>query len=214
MKIGAVVFDFDGTVVNSMPFLETIAVNLMTDVYGLSDEDARNKYILTSGLPFLEQIETLFPGNEANERVISAFEKEKHEGLFKQPVFPDTEEILAYLKPKPYKTFISSSSLKESIEEYLYQSGLLKYIDEVMGYRSDFQKGKDHFNHIIKKYNLDSEDIVFIGDSLKDYERARLSSVLFIGKLGLFSREDFLKSTSDSEGLITISNLSELKQIL
>lgn len=214
MKIEAVVFDFDGTVVNSMPFLETIAVNLMTDNYGLSEEEARNNYRFTSGLPFLEQIGILFPGNSVNECVIDCFEKRKLEGLFIQPVFSDTKKILMYLKSKSYLTFISSSSLKESIEKYLSQSGILQYIDEVMGYRSDFQKGKNHFDHLMRRYNVDRKGIIFIGDSLKDFERARLSGIRFIGKLDLFSHEDFKKSINDSTELITIKNLSELENML
>ena len=63
--------------------------------------------------------------------------------------------------------------------------------DDVLGFREGFAKGKDHFDYIKNKYNFDNRDLVFIGDSLKDAERAYSNNVDFIAKAGLFSKEDF-----------------------
>ncbi|MFW9992499.1 MAG: HAD family hydrolase [Candidatus Odinarchaeota archaeon] len=211
MPVKAVIFDFDGTVVDSMPFLETNAVKLMVQHYSISKHEAREKYIQTTGLPFLEQIGMLFPGHEANETVIGTFEQWKENGLLEQPLFPDTKTVFEYLKSKTYLICISSSSLKPAIEDYFRRFGYLELLDEIMGYRPDFQKGKDHFDHVKQLFKLDKKEMVFIGDSLKDFERAKGSGIRFIGRLGLFSQRDFTRAGHDGE---VISSLSELHKLL
>jgi phosphoglycolate phosphatase-like HAD superfamily hydrolase len=53
--------------------------------------------------------------------------------------------------------------------------------------------------------------MVYVGDSLKDCERAQMSDVLFIGKKGMFSKEQF-NALSNSK--LVINHLSELKELI
>jgi len=55
-KKKAVIFDFDGTVANTMPFLTKLAVNLISKNYALSKNKALKIYIETTGLSFEEHI--------------------------------------------------------------------------------------------------------------------------------------------------------------
>jgi beta-phosphoglucomutase-like phosphatase (HAD superfamily) len=48
----AVVFDFDGTLADSMPFLQKIGVDIMMTHFGVSKENATERYVSTTGLPY------------------------------------------------------------------------------------------------------------------------------------------------------------------
>jgi phosphatidylglycerophosphate synthase len=48
----AVVFDFDGTIADTMPFLTRLAVELLTEHYPVEAADARKRYLETVGVDF------------------------------------------------------------------------------------------------------------------------------------------------------------------
>lgn len=207
--IKLVTLDFDGTTADTMPTLEEIAVKLMTKYYELETEDARKKYQITTGLPFEQQMEIIFPDNPNNKLVISQFEKEKIESIFDLPLFKDAKSTIALLREKGYFVAISSSTTQPIIEKYCKDKELI--VDQIVGYRIGFEKGKDHFDFLKEEFNLSAEELVYVGDSLKDCERAQNNDIVFIGKTGMFSREDFNKI---SKSKIVISDLEELIKII
>ncbi|NHJ33516.1 MAG: hypothetical protein FK732_11715 [Asgard group archaeon] len=204
-----VTLDFDGTTADTMPKLEEIAVRLIVENYNLPEDTARQKYRITTGLPFVQQINILFPGNPSNVKVITQFEKEKIEGIFELPLFTNAKSTINTLREKGYLVAISSSTIQSTIERYCEMREL--EVDNILGYREGFEKGKDHFDFLMKEFNLKTEELVYVGDSLKDCERAQNSKILFIAKIGMFSKEDFDKI---SESKISIVDLEELIEII
>lgn len=208
-----IILDFDGTIADSMKFLEDLAVDVMKKNLPLhSSEELRRKYISTTGLPFCEQVELFLPDipSEIRKSIVDGFEITKKKSILDQPLFPEIKEVFEYLKEKEYILYISSSSLKKTIEKYFKLNGLSHLIEDICGYREDFQKGADHFNYIMNKHKVSHKEMIFIGDSLKDKERALLSNISFIGRIGLFTESDF---SSDNTNCFTISSLEELKEI-
>ena len=187
-----VIFDFDGTLVDSMETFADIAADVILKVYGTPREIARNQYIKTSGLPFFQQLEELHPGDDKNEEAANMFESEKILGYFDQKIYKDVPETLEHLKKQGIKTAVSSNNFQELVDKYM--SGASINLDYILGFRSnDFCKGKTHFRHLIETTGYPSEALLFVGDSLKDAERAITSDIEFIGKTGLFTKEDFKK---------------------
>jgi len=207
--IKLVTLDFDGTTADTMPKLEEIAVRLLIENYNLLEDEARQKYRITTGLPFEQQINILFPGNPINKEVISHFEKEKIEGIFDLPLFIDVIPTIIFLRKNGFLVAISSSTIQPTIEKYCKMRDL--EVDKILGYRKGFEKGKDHFDFLMKEFNLKSEELVYVGDSLKDCERAQSSDILFIAKIGMFSKEQF---DEISFSKIVISDLTELKELI
>ncbi|MFW9807129.1 MAG: HAD family hydrolase, partial [Candidatus Thorarchaeota archaeon] len=80
----------------------------------------------------------------------------------------------------------------------------------IVGYRPGFEKGADHFKHISTTYGIPFESMVFVGDSLKDFERSK-GFCDFIGVTGLFDSEQFHKA--GHKGLL-ISHLNELPSLI
>lgn len=202
-------FDFDGTIVDSMPFLENNAIFLLTNHYGFSEEEAQKKYRETTGLPFLQQMEIIAP-REDNSQIIDKFEKMKLERIYEQKLFTDSYKVLEELKDLEYLLGISSGTIESIITNYFQKQGL-SIVDDILGWRPGFEKGKDHFDFIKSKYKLSSSNIVFMGDSINDARRAEKENILFIGREGMFRKEDFQKIIQETP---VISSLTEVTGIL
>ncbi|MBW2038647.1 MAG: NTP transferase domain-containing protein, partial [Deltaproteobacteria bacterium] len=105
-KVKAVIFDFDGTIANTMHFLTGLGVKLMTEEYNISKSEAKKRYLETTGLDFASQLELIFPNHPNNQNVATTFESKKLEGIFVHPIFPEVIPTLKYFRNKKIKTFI------------------------------------------------------------------------------------------------------------
>ncbi len=206
-----VILDFDGTVVDSMPWLEQIAIEVMSKYKNEPVEVLRKKYRETTGLPFEQQVELIWPHDPQNKLMVTEFEEIKRENFNSQKLFDDTVVTLEYLKNKGYLLALSSGTYDYIIASYLEVQKIAHLFDDTLGFRPGFEKGKDHFNFLMNKYGWTAEELVFVGDSLNDARRAQSCDIPFIAKLGLFSKEDFLKI---DHGMIFIRRLDELKHFL
>ena len=214
-NIKLICFDFDGTIVDSMPILEKNAVTLFTKFHPTMAIDvAVAKYRSTTGLPFEQQVEIIFPKETTNKQMITEFEDLKIETIFKQELFKETKEVLQLLKSKGFLSAISSSTFKKIIDEYLKQKELSKLVDIVLGYRPGFEKGKDHFEFLMNKFSLPPESICYVGDSLKDMERAVLSKVKFIGRTSVMNDENAFTFEIKGKGFQKFNTIDNLKGLL
>jgi phosphoglycolate phosphatase-like HAD superfamily hydrolase len=206
----AVVFDFDGTLADSMPFLQNIGVDIMMKHFGVSKENATERYVSTTGLPYEHQVKMNFPDDPRNEAAIEEFEQLKIERIFEQDLFPDAIHVVKGLKEMGLDIFVSSSTFQPTIEEFFKRREIKGLFKGIVGYRPGFEKGVHHFNYIHDEFDVSFYDMVFVGDSLKDYERAR-GICDFVGLVGLFSEQDFREAGHSGH---VIANLSELLDLL
>jgi phosphoglycolate phosphatase len=205
-----VIFDFDGTLVDSMETFADIAGKIMEEIYGTSFEDARRQYVETSGLPFFQQLEQIYPKDPRNSKAADQFEAKKLVGYFDQQVYPDAYETIAYCKERNIKTAVSSNNFQHLVDEFVQKAELA--LDFVLGFKTEsFCKGSAHFAHLLETTGLNKEQLLFVGDSLKDAERAADYSIDFIGKTGLFNKNEFVEHFPNC---IVIDNLIELTKLL
>jgi CDP-L-myo-inositol myo-inositolphosphotransferase len=202
-NIKAVIFDFDGTIAYTMPFLTELAINSITEKCDISLEEARRKYIETTGLSFGEQIDIIFPDHPANKEIVRIFELEKERRIFNYPLCTDVLSTLRYIKGKGMKIFICSSTREEIITKYCKLNKIFDLIDSVSGFKDGFKKSKQ-IDLVIKNYHL-KEEVLFIGDSLKDYELAKDKGIKFIGITGVFKKGEFEK-----RGTLSVDNLKNI----
>ena len=208
-NIRVICFDFDGTIASTMPFLTDLAVDVLTKHCRLRPEDARNKYIHTTGLPFAEQV-TCICGSRgtAIQAAVAEFEDRKKADYFRFVPETGARQTINSLKKKGYTVAISSSTQEQLIQNYLVRFDLSP--DLVMGLRPDFRKGHDHFGHIQQKYQIESSSICYVADSINDYRIATALGVNFIAKRGLFDHAAFQALDAD---VVVIADLKELLAI-
>ncbi len=208
MRYNAVIFDFDGTVADTMTFLTELAVGLISKNYNLPETEAKSKYLATTGIDFAGQLDIIFPSNDSNSGIAEAFEKRKLVEVFNHPVFPEVIPVLGFLKEKGILTFICSSTKQEIISRYCRLNHIDKLLEANFGFKPDFKKG-DQIDFVLKSYRLNPGNVLFVGDSLRDADFAGEKNIGFMGITRIFSKEQFREKNAESVG-----SLGELTRLI
>ena len=204
-----VVFDFDGTIIDTMGSFCKTAAHVMNKHYGISLQEGRRLYIETSGIPFYFQLEELFPGNIKNPLAAGEFEHNKMKGISSENFFPEVRTVINRLRTAGIVVAVSSNNFPENVNRLLNEGHI--EVDVVLGYSPGFYKGDPHFSAIKKMWNLEKRDILYVGDSLKDAHWARERGVEFIARIGTIPEERFRKDFPEFK---LVHNLQPLPTII
>jgi choline kinase/phosphoglycolate phosphatase-like HAD superfamily hydrolase/phosphatidylglycerophosphate synthase len=202
----AVVFDLDGTVADTMPFLTDLAVELL-DRYGLAPGEARRRYLDTVGVDFASQLEELFPGHPGNDGVAAEFETRKRAGLLRCPVFVDVGETLAHLRRAGVRRFLCSSTTRDLVAAYLDEHGLGPAFDDYVGFEPGCSKDRQ-VEMLVERHGLSRERVLFVGDAPRDAELLRRTGVRFVGVHRAFTADQFRR-----RGLLSVDDLTALTRL-
>lgn len=205
-KLKVIIFDFDGTLVDTMGVYADLAADLIAKHYGWKREIARQEYLRTSGLPFSGQLDVLIPRSSQNTIVADEFEQKKLVVAKNIRLDSDTREALQKLQTK-YKIVVSSSNFETNIKDFFARETV--HPDLILGFRPNFNKGLEHFNFVMAHYGRQKDEILFVGDSLHDFFKAREFGISFIAKLGTFDLFDFQKIDADVRGVSSIQELNK-----
>jgi phosphoglycolate phosphatase-like HAD superfamily hydrolase len=208
-SIDVIMLDFDGTIADTMGFLTETAAHLLSTRYGMAPEEAREAYVETSGLPFVQQMEMIFPGDHRNRDTVSEFEQAKRENLDRFHLYPDVVPAVAAIRRSGIKVCVSSSNREGLIRELLAARGL--EVDLVMGFRPGFEKGGDHFRFARSALDAEFDRLLFVGDSYRDGLTARSIGVKFVARSGLL---DAAEIRSRLPGVPVIESLGDLLPML
>ncbi len=188
-NIRLIVFDLDGTLIDTMGGFADLAGGLLKTYFGWGFEEGRKRYLETSGVPFFQQMEILVPKNNKNKRVVELFEKLKIASFIKEAISEKTLETLHKLKDREILTAISSNNFDSLVKEFVHRENVP--IDLALGYKPNFSKGKPHFDYLSKYFGVHFNQMVFVGDSLSDAQKALENGIQFIAKIGTFNELDF-----------------------
>lgn len=189
MKNKIVIFDFDGTIADS--FYEVVETfNRLAREYNLCEvktEDIPKLRKMTSyeiikkfkfpkwRLPFLlKKGKTIF-----SDRISSI------------KIFDGMDEVLAKLKSEGCVLGILSSNSEKNIREFLNRNGI-DVFDFIFTENSLFGKDKI-IKKIIKKYNFDPQEIVYIGDETRDVEAAKKCGLISVAVTWGFNDREVLE---------------------
>ena len=196
-RIEAIVYDLDGTLVDSMPALTERATALLQRRFDLDPAAARERYAATAGLDFATQLEEMFPGNRANSAVAAEFNAAKWELLPRVEPFADVRRSLDFFASRGIRQFVCSSTEASLVRATLEQSGLVASLEAYSGFRAEFDKGRQ-LRHLLRTHRLRPETTLFVGDSLRDSAFARGAGTRFLGLTRSFTASEFRCAGAES----------------
>lgn len=182
MKIEAIIFDFDGTI------LESVDVKTRAFAYLFKDYPAKlgevvALHIFHGGMSRFEKFERIYKdilrqplSQEKKEELGRQFADYVYKGVLDSPFVEGAREFLEkYYQKLPF--FIASGTPDEEMKFIIRDKGLEKYFKGVYG--SPLKK-KDIISKILKDFDFNWQEVIFIGDSVDDEEGARGAGVRFV----------------------------------
>jgi phosphoglycolate phosphatase len=211
MAICVVMFDLDGTLVDTMPGFADLAAEVMSARHGFERAWARRRYIETSGIPFCKQLEVIAPGHAANQAASDEFERRKLALCESTPMDAVTVAALEALRGLGLELVVSSNTGQSVVDDFAaresFRFDLALGFDPVVG----LAKGRPHVERALATFGVARDQLLFVGDSLKDADLAADSGIAFVGRLGTFTAADFLRRDPAS---VCVPDLTDLVALM
>lgn len=189
MSIKLVIFDFDGVIVDSYGVCKKVTEHFLPDI---SDEDY--KELFTGNI--YDQIEKSEKHNSAAGNVNNSIYFDLYEPLILQLKPRDGFiEIIDGIFNRGIKIAFVSSSFNKPLTNFLKKYNLLKYSNDILG--GDIERSKvKKFLSLLKKYKLNTQEVLFITDTLGDLREAKKADIPSIGVTFGFHDRSFLEQES------------------
>lgn len=194
-NIDTIIFDMDGTVLNTLDDL-TDSVNYVMNRFNMpthSTEDYRRyfgngiRYALKCAVPE-------GTSDSVIDEMLPVFKEhyDKH-CLDKTRPYDGITELMSGLKKRGYKMAIVSNKIDSAVKE-LNDRFFSEYVDVAIGEREGIKRkpAPDTVNAALNELGSDKETSVYIGDSEVDYQTAVNSGIPCISVLWGFRDKDFL----------------------
>jgi phosphoglycolate phosphatase-like HAD superfamily hydrolase len=203
-----IMFDLDGTLVDTMHGFADIASLLIHERFGVELRRARELYFQTSGVPFRQQLEEVFPCDTRNELTAETYENRKGAVCARAVLPAATTRMLERLKQRQLWLVVSSNSAQHFVDEFNERSPYR--FDLALGHTADLAKGEPHVARVVSTFGVEREAMLFVGDSLKDGELARDCGQRFVAVAGTFTAAQFHSRDPLTPVLNQASELYEL----
>lgn len=211
-----IIFDFDGTLINSIPDL-TIAINKMLAHYDLSplNIDVVTPFVGNGAKPLVrraleeamqEKVTEDFL-NEAFDIYFSAYREVTCDKTF---MYPGVEETLKYLQEKDYKMVICTNKPFDFIEPILDDLKIKSYFKLWIGEDSLAEKKPNAapLLHLAKKMNTEVVKCVMVGDSKNDILAAQNAEM---HSVGVSYGYNYNENIADYHPSVVVDNFAELQ---
>lgn len=175
--IDTVIFDFDGTLVNTNDVI--IEAWQYTYKFYSGNEIPVDHITKCFGEPLLITMAREFPevAPEESAEVYRLHQREKADELVK--LFPGIEDMLKAVKAAGYKVGVVTSRTKESTEFYMEKFGITDYFDSIVSC-DDTDKHKPNPEPLLlglRKLGAEAESTLMVGDSAFDIKCANNAGV-------------------------------------
>ncbi|MGA8541932.1 MAG: HAD hydrolase-like protein [Thermoplasmata archaeon] len=168
---GVVVFDLDGTILDDLGRISTVAADVMLKAFGTPPEEGRIHYLATTGMPFEAQLAQLYPEAPAVLRASTAVtfhQRKVTEAYSKAKPFPEIPKLLKRLGTERWTLAVSTGAETEMADVLLEREGLRYWFEDVLG------SGEGTKREHLAEYRRRFPDVpmFLVGDSRFDMEAA------------------------------------------
>jgi phosphoglycolate phosphatase-like HAD superfamily hydrolase len=157
-----------------------------------------------------KQLDVITPGHAANSAASDEFERRELALCEATPMDADTVAALEQLRALGLKLVVSSNTGQSVVDDFAareaFRFDLALGFDPALG----LAKGRPHVERALATFGVTRDQLLFVGDSLKDADLAADCGVAFIGRLGTFSADDFRRRdpaalcVADLAGLVSV----------
>ena len=173
----AVVFDLDGTLIESLPDIQ-LATNRTLGDLGLDPLDDKttrgfvgkgSRHLLTKALLHYGKVPEDEEIDYAYVRFLHHYSNAPAEGGY---VFPGVEDVLEALRDRGHTLAICTNKPHQPTVQVLEAYGIADFFGVIVG-GDDVENRKPHPDHLIEtthRLDLDKNDVVFVGDSENDIQ--------------------------------------------
>jgi phosphoglycolate phosphatase len=174
MEKDTIIWDWNGTLLNDVQMCVQ-CMNILLEKRKLPRLTVK-KYRDVFGFPVKEYYEKIGFDYSREDFEIPAkeFMELYHQFLPETSLFPCAEELLRSFQSKGYRQLILSAMEHNSLVKTLKERNILSYFDAVSGIDNIFAGGKiEMARNFLKRLGLETEKMIFIGDTLHDREVAQ-----------------------------------------
>jgi phosphoglycolate phosphatase len=185
----SLIFDFDGTIADTLSAIirlvnehakeiniKPLAETDVDELRGMSNLDIIKKYkVPLLKVPYL---------------VLRA-QKELNHRIGEMSLFPGVKELVFDLKRRGIRLGILTSNSRENVQKFL-KAHDLDVFDFIHAEQNFFGKNWALL-HLLKKFNLKKEEVIYVGDEVRDIEACQKANIAVIAVSWGFHRRKLLQ---------------------
>ncbi len=204
------IFDLDGTLVDSLPGIHT---SMQAAIDQVLPGEVMPEMRQVVGPPLLQMFQKMWPelSQEKLEKLVIFFREDyDRRGFLKTERYPHVIEVLSALKQEGYHLYLLTNKPKIPTELILKHLGLDHFfIDQISpdSLNPAFTEKAEGLRHLVKHYGMDLKQSVMIGDSSDDALAAKEVGMKFIA--AEYGYGEVLKK-SEFSGEAKIQNIMQL----
>ncbi|MCF6442870.1 HAD-IA family hydrolase [Pseudoalteromonas luteoviolacea] len=209
MDYKLVIFDWDGTVMDTVPKIVN-TINKVADTFGFPRE-TQEKTQSIIGLSLQTALETLFPAQTHRSAELAEAYKTIYRDVDQTPteLFKGVEDVLQFLSNHNIKLAVATGKSRPGLDRLLLESGLGGYFDVTRtADEAESKPSPDMVQQILSELDIAPEQAVMIGDTTIDMDMARNAGVAAIGvTFGVANRNELAQYSP-------VHIIDEFKQLL
>ncbi|MGZ6005350.1 MAG: HAD-IA family hydrolase [Candidatus Saccharimonadales bacterium] len=203
--MSSVIFDFDGTIADSLPVIMHLFYKWSkrepfssSEIETLREMPAR-EVIKAVGVPIWRAPALLARGRKDFTKHISEIK-----------IFDGIADMLADLHSRGYKIYLMSTNSHHNIHEYVKLHKLDKYFDEIYGGVGLFGKAST-LKKIVSKHHIVKSECYSVGDESRDIDAAKKAGLISVAVTWGFNGQTILKQHQPD---YLVSKPAELTKLL
>lgn len=209
-QIKAVIFDFDGVILDSAN-IKTVAFLELFDEYPEHQKAIKDYHIKHQGITRYKKFEWIYTellnkayNNEVKERLGKEFSALVFEKIMKTDPIPGAIEFLEIIRENNMPAFIASGTPDHELNQIVASRDLTKYFQAIYG--SDISK-EEAIDRIAKEEDLEYSELLFVGDAITDYRAANSRNVPFVA---VYSEE--MEEFWEERDIEPVTNLMQISE--